>query len=64
MSYNGHDAVYEPVVLSVEVNDWLYQVVTISVSPGRVISITLTERGQSREQAIRQALEQLPFINR
>lgn len=63
MSNKRYDTVYEPVVLDVTVNDWLYQVVTISVSPGRVVSITLIERGQPREQAIRQALEHLAYIN-
>lgn len=63
MSTKRYDTVYEPVVLSVSVNEWLYQVVTVSVSPGRVASITLTVRNQPRDQAIRQALEHLPYIN-
>lgn len=63
MSLKAHDTVYEPIVLCVSTNDYLYQVVTISVSPGRVIGITLTERGQPRDQAIRQALEHLRYIN-
>lgn len=64
MSLKAHDTVYTPIVLGVSVNEWLYQVVTISVSPGQVVSITLTERGQPRDQAIRQALEHLAYINR
>lgn len=63
MSLKRYDTVYEPVVLSVHLNDWLYQVVTISVSPGRVASITLTVRDQPRDQAISRALEHLRYIN-
>lgn len=63
MSLKQYDTVYEPVVLGVSVNEWLYQVVTISLSPGRVISITLTERAQPRDQAISRAMEHLRYIN-
>jgi len=63
VSTKRYDTVYEPIVLDVYVNEWLYQVVTISVSPGRVASITLTVRAQPRDQAIRLALEHLKYIN-
>jgi hypothetical protein len=63
VSLKAHDTVYEPVFLDITVNEWLYQVITFSVSPGRRIGITLTERAQTVDQAISKARALLAYIN-
>lgn len=54
---------YEPIVTGVTVNDWLYPSVTISPWPGASVTITLSTRGLSEEDAQVRALEQWKRIS-
>jgi len=54
---------YEPVVLGVTMNQYGYRSVTISVSPGRRVSVMLCVEGITPDQAIQAALVTVGNIN-
>lgn len=54
---------YEPIVIDVSINEWLYQVVTLSPWPGGRVSITLGIRGLTDAEAQVRALQQWELIS-
>jgi hypothetical protein len=49
-------ATYEPIVLRDGMNSQGYRFVTVSVAPGRQITVTVCREGSTREDAVSAAL--------
>lgn len=63
MSVHKPEHVYEPIAIDVAYNHWRYPVVTISPWPGARVSITLSIRTLTDEEAKVSALEQWQLIS-
>jgi hypothetical protein len=53
---------YSPIVVHIAQNVYGYWVVTISVAPGRLTSVTIVTQGITPARAAELALESLPAI--
>lgn len=47
---------YEPIVMSVSMNEYGYRVVTLNLWPGATLSVTLTEQALDADQAKQAAI--------